>query len=132
MQQSTEMMKQIDTTILTMGAAGNQRILEIGIKEGSLKIDGVEDKIIFELESQNVYSEPGKEISDGDITILTEKKSGFYLVSLMRDYSDDYDLKFEGVDELKIISPASTSYDLTILNEGAGEDSRIIMNVSLN
>lgn len=132
LKQSTEMMKQIDTTISTMGAAGNQRILEIGIKEGALKIDGDADKISFELESQSVYSEPGKNISDGNIIILTEKRSGYNLVSLTRDYSESYDLEFEGKDELKIIGKASTSYKLTILNEGAGEDSRIIMNVSLN
>jgi len=132
LQQSTEMMKQIDVTILTMGAAGNQRISEIGIKEGNLKIDGVNDKIIFELESQSVYSEPGKKINDGSIEILTEKRSGYNLVSLTRDYNKNYDLKFEGKDELKIISHSSTSYDLTIRNEGAGDDNRIILNMSLN
>ncbi|MDD5012558.1 MAG: hypothetical protein PHQ66_02865 [Candidatus Nanoarchaeia archaeon] len=131
LKQSTEMMKQIDTTILTMGAAGNQRILEIGIKEGDLKIDGAADEIIFELESQSVYSEPGREISDGNIIVLTEKKSGYNLVTLTRNYSADYDLRFEGKNEQKIISSSSTSYKLTILNEGAGTDSRIILNMSV-
>lgn len=132
LQQSTEMMKQIDTTILTMGAAGNQRILEIGIKEGNLRIDCDDDQMIFELESQSIYSEPGKEITDGNIVILTEKRSGYNLVSLRRNYSERYNLKFEGKEEVKIISKASTSYKLTILNEGEGTDDRIIMNMSVS
>jgi len=132
LQQSTEMMKQIDTTILTMGAAGNQRILEIGIKEGNLRIDCDDDQMIFELESQSIYSEPGKEITDGNIVILTEKRSGYNLVSLRRNYSERYDLKFEGKEEVKVISKASTSYKLTILNEGEGTDDRVIMNMSIN
>jgi len=131
LQQSTEMMKQIDTTILTMGAAGNQRILEIGIKKGNLKMDCVNDKIIFEMESQSIYSEPEVEISDGNIIILTEKMSGFNRVTLTINYNEKYDLKFEGKDELKDISSASTSYKLTILNKGEGTDGRIIMDMSL-
>ncbi|MCK9596057.1 hypothetical protein M0R19_02655 [Candidatus Pacearchaeota archaeon] len=130
LQQSTEMMKEIDSTILSMGAAGNQRILEIGIKKGSLVIDGATDKIIFELESKGTYSEPGKNITDGSIIILTEKKSGFNLVTLTRDYSTDYDLKIEGKDESERISKASTSYKLSILNEG-DRNGKTLMNISL-
>ena len=131
LKQSTEMMKQLDTTILTMGAAGNQRIIEIGIKEGVLKVDGETDKIVFELESQSVYSEPGRAISDGNIIVLTEQRSGFNLVTLTRNYSSNYDLKFDGNDIVKVISSASTSYRLTILNEGVGTDSRIVLNMSV-
>src|SRR4030042_4013421 len=60
LQQSTDMMKQIDSTILTIGASGNQRVLEIGIKEGTLKIDCQNDKMIFEMESKSIYSEPDR------------------------------------------------------------------------
>lgn len=132
LKQSTDMMKQIDSIILTMGATGNQRIIEIGIKEGELEIDGEEDKLRFRLESKSVYSEPGKEISDGTIVILTEEKSGYNLISLTRDYSKNYDIKFGGADEIKVVSHSSTSYDLTIKNEGAGEDGRIILNMSIS
>ncbi len=132
LQQSTEMMKQIDSTILTMGGAGNKRILEIGIKEGSLKIDGLNDKMIFEMESQSIYSEPGKEISDGSVIVLTEKKSGYNLVTLTRDYSSGYDLKFEGKDELKQINKASNPYKISILNEGENANGKIVMNISLS
>src|SRR4030043_358670 len=128
LQQSTEMMKEIDSTILTIGAPGNQRVLEIGIKEGVLKIDCPNDKMIFEMESKSVYSEPGKPVNDGNIIVLTEKKTGYNLVTLTRDYGEDgYDLKFEGDNnELKVISKASTSYKLSILNEGEMDDKTVL------
>lgn len=132
LQQSTDMMKKIDSTILTMGASGNQRVLEIGIKEGALKIDCPNDKIIFEMESKSIYSEPGKNVNDGNIIILTEKKSGYNLVTLTRDYGkNDYNLKFDGNEELKVITKSSTSYKLSILNEGESEG-KIVLNISLS
>ena len=131
LEQSTEMLKSIDSTIVTMGSSGNQRILEVGINEGSLIIDGKNDKIIFELESGSLYSEPGKEINDGNVIVLTEEKSGYYLVTLTLDYSENYDFKFNEEDAEKTISKASTSYNLYILNKGKGSDSRTVMDVSL-
>ncbi len=131
-QQSTEMMKQIDSTILNLGAAGNQRILEIGIKEGSLKIDGVNNKIIFELESKGVYSEPGKKISDGSVIILTEKKSGYNLVTLTIDYNAGYDLTYRGESVIKTISKASTAYKLSIINNGGDAQGKTILDLSLS
>jgi type II secretory pathway pseudopilin PulG len=131
-QQSTEMMKQIDSTILNLGAVGNQRILEIGIKAGDLKIDGVNNKIIFELESKGVYSEPGKSINDGNVVILTEKKSAYNLVTLTIDYSAGYDIKFQGQDIVKTISKASNSYKLSIVNNGGDANGKTVLDLSLN
>jgi len=131
LQQSTDMLKQIDSTILTIGSAGNQRIFDpLTIKEGELKIDGAEDKIIFQMDSKNVYSEPGKIISDGNVKVYTEKKTEFSTVTLTLDYSAKYDIKFDGVDELKTIPSAPTPYKLYIVNEGE-EDDKIILNMSL-
>lgn len=36
-EQSIEMLKNIDSTILTIGAPGNQRLIEIGIKKRRIK-----------------------------------------------------------------------------------------------
>lgn len=132
LQQSIEMMKQIDSTILTMGGAGNQRILEIGIKKGNLKIDGINDKILFDMETQSLYSEPDKSINDGSVVILTQKKSGYNLVTLAIDYSSSYDLKFEGTDILKEIGKSSTSYKLSLSNEGENSNGKTIINISLS
>jgi type II secretory pathway pseudopilin PulG len=132
LQQSTEMLKYIDSVILSMGVAGNQRIIELQIKEGEFKIDGENDKLIFSLESKNVYSEPGKNISDGSVTVLTEEKSGFNLVTLTTDYSNNYNIKYNGKDEAKIISKASTSYKLLISNEGKDMNGKTLLNMSIS
>lgn len=130
-QQSISMMKQIDSTILNMGATGNQRVLEIGIKKGDLKIDGKDNKIIFEMESQSVYSEPGRSIPDGSVVILTKEQSGYNLVTLTGDYNANYNIQFNGADIIKKISKASTSYNLIILNKGADINGKIILDFSL-
>lgn len=134
LQQSTEMLKEIDSTILTMGTAGNQRLLEIGIKKGVFRIDGSigEDKLVFELETKSVYSEPDKEINDGSITIMTKKASGYNIVTLTRDYSDSYDIRVDGADDIKEITKGSVPYRLSILNEGGSATGKIVMNMLLD
>lgn len=130
-QQSIEMMKTIDSTILTIGATGNQRILEIAIKKGNLNVDSVNNKLIFEIESQALYSEPNKDIIDGSVIIRTEERSGFNLVTLTADYSETYNIKFNGADELKRISQSSNAYKLIISNKGGDAGGKIILDFSL-
>jgi len=132
LKQSTDMLKQIDSTLLSMGSAGNQRILEISIKKGELKIDGELEKIIFEMESKTLYSEPDKEITDGSVIILTQKGADTNLVSLTLDYDDVYNLKVQGKDELRTLSSASTPYKFSILNEGADTNGEPIMNITIS
>jgi type II secretory pathway pseudopilin PulG len=131
-EQSIAMMKQIDSTILTMGSAGNQRLLEIGIKKGDLKIDGGNDSIVFEMESKNIYSEPDKNISDGSVVILTQKRTGYNIVTLTIDYRERYNLEIDGKEEVKRLSKASNSYRLSISNEGEDANNKIILNMSIN
>ena len=135
--QSTDMMKQIDETIMNIGAPGNQRVLELGIKEGTLNIDGETDRIFFQLDSKNMYSDVGSDgkgvdIKDGDIIVHTQKKSGYYNVTLTTDYSKNYDIRFQGDDILKGLSKASNPYKVLILNSGVGTDSRTVLDISLN
>jgi hypothetical protein len=131
LQQSTTMLKQIDTTIATMGTTGNQRVIELGIKQGELKIDGVEEKIIFQMDSKGTYSEPGKVINDGNVQVYTEKKSGYNTVTLTLSYGDSYDLEFEGQDIVKTLSKSSTPYKFSISNDGADSNGKIILNISI-
>ena len=131
LQQSTGMLKQIDATIATMGTVGNQRVIEIGIKQGKLKIDGALDRIIFEMDSKSTYSEPGKTINDGDVQVYTEKKSSYNTVTLTLIYDETYNLMFEGRNELKTLSKSSTPYRISISNDGLDSDGKIILNVSI-
>jgi type II secretory pathway pseudopilin PulG len=130
--QSTDMLKQIDSTLLSMGSAGNQRILEISIQKGTIQIDAESEKIIFEMESQSLYSEPDKEITDGSVTILTEERADSNLVRLTLNYADIYNLKVQGTDTLKSFSKASTPYKFLILNKGEDPNGEPIMDVSVS
>jgi type II secretory pathway pseudopilin PulG len=133
LQQSVEMLKTIDLTILDMSGAGNQRLSTITIKKVDLKLDCVNNKIVFESKtgSDCLYSEPGKNVSNGNVIELTQKITGNNLVTLTLDYSSRYNLKFNGEKILKVISEASNPYHLLILNEGEDAGGKIILNMSL-
>lgn len=117
--QSIAMMKDIDSTILTIGGPGNKRVIELGIKKGSLIIDGADDKVLFEIESSYTYSELGTWIDYGEgINIITEKRGEDNLVTIFKDYGGEKDITYNKQNILKTITKAPTPYKLSISNEG--------------
>ncbi len=128
-EQSISMVKDIDSLILTMGGQGNQRMISLGIKKGVLKIDGVNDLIVFEMESKHTYSEPDANIVDGNLIIHTKKIGKSNTVTLTRDYREEYDITYQGKDELKSLSKTSIPYKLLISNKG-GDKTIIDIEVS--
>jgi len=133
-EQSIKMMGQIDSVIreIDQRGVGNQRTMQIELKDGSLKINGVNDKLVFEITSRYQYSEEDSDYSEGDITINTEKKGELNLVSLTIEYGLRYDLTYQLKDNLKTIDKASVPYDVKISNNGAGSDGRIKINFEVN
>ncbi len=126
-EQSIDVLEEIDQIIKNLGGPGNQRVITLKISKGALNIDGENDQIFFELESRYEYSEPGKNINIGDIEVLTEKKARTYDVTLTRDYEDDdYDITYNDADDLKKLSSASTPYKILIADKGESEDKRVI------
>lgn len=123
-EQSIEIMKNIDAVIeeVKYYGAGNQRSIEINLKKGTLKISGINDDIVFEIESRYQYSEPGSAYSEGDLDILTTKKGDLNIVELSRDYSSGYDITYQQVNNLKTFSKASTAYEVIISNNGLNGD----------
>lgn len=126
--QSIEMLEDIDTTIIdiTTGGQGNKRILEIGIKKGTLFVDGVNDKIIFEAEIGHAYSELESPISKGNLEILTEEFGSEYKVTVTRDYSSAYDVQYNSASEEGAITKSSSSYKLSITNSGTSEGKTVL------
>ncbi len=118
--QSIEVMRYIDSIIAEVGQGvpGNKREFEVGIKKGTLTFDGKDDKIIFKIKSNYEYSEPEIAINEGDLEILTTKKGEDITVTLTVNYTQ-YDLKYKGEDEVKILPAASTPYRVLISNEGS-------------
>jgi uncharacterized protein (UPF0333 family) len=117
-EQSITMMQNIDKTILSIeGVAGNKIIIDLGLKKGTLKIDAQKDEIVFEIESKYIYSQPGEKINVGDLIALTEETGSLNKITLTSNYSE-YDLTYDGKNESKLITHASTPYKLSIENKG--------------
>lgn len=129
-EQSLEVLNDIDELLLNIGSPGNKRLIEIGIRKGSLKIDGSNDEVLFEMESRYIYTEPGQEVQIGNIVARTEEKGRYNLVTLKRDYSDEYNLKYKNEETLKTFNKASTPYKIFISNEGE-ESGETIINFDL-
>lgn len=130
-EQSISVLEDIDLIIKTLGDPGNQRIINLGISRGVFNIDGEHDKLFFEIESRYTYSEPGRNITIGNIIVLTEKKGKINDVTLTRDYSEGYDITYKNINELKKIGKTSTSYTLLIANKGEDASNKIIINMEV-
>ena len=95
---------------------GNKREIEIGIKKGSLTIDGINNKIIFNIDSKYMYSEPGQEYHEGDITILNNQIGELNKLNATMNY--DYNITWEGKPQMENLGSSSTAYQLFISNKG--------------
>jgi type II secretory pathway pseudopilin PulG len=124
--QSIDLLKKIDSTIsgvMNNGVQGTKRSIELSINRGTLRFNGAEDSIKFEMESSLVYSEPGTTITDGNVAILTENKGDENLITLNRKYDSlKYNLTVDNLDEVKSLNPSSTAYKVYISNLGTLED----------
>jgi hypothetical protein len=128
-EKSVAMMKDLDSTITLIGIPGNKRIIEIGLKSGDLKIDGIEDKIVFSMETEGEYSEVGEEVVDGKLIILTEKKGGANLVTVTLDYaSKNTNLTYDDEDMIKSFSSSGTSYNFVISKRDLDENIKTVIN----
>ena len=130
-EQSISILEDIDLIIKTIGIPGNQRVIDLGISKGVLNIDGENNRIFFELESRYIYSEPDKNVTIGNIVILTEKKGKTNDVTLTRNYGEDYNITYQNKEELKKISKAPTTYTLLITNKGEDSSNRTIVNMEV-
>ena len=136
-EQTLQLMEDINSQILSVvqGGAGNKRIIDMTIEKGMLQIDGQNNKIIFILEGKYTYSEPGQNVNVGSIVARTEKQGKLNIVTLTNDYSENYDLQYAGANELKTLTKSSTSYKLSISNNGkpdsGGSSPKTIINFEL-
>lgn len=113
--------------IITQSTEGQTRKIDFRIKKGKLVIGAEQNKISFVLENTGLeYSEVGAEISQGDITVLTEENGKKYNINLVLDYAGTYNVQFDSTDTDKILTQAPTAYQLLIKNMGNG-----IMDVTL-
>jgi type II secretory pathway pseudopilin PulG len=118
-EQSLEVMKNIDNLILTIGSPGNKRLIDLTIKKGDVIIDGENDTITFEINSRYVYTEPGEQVPIGNMVALTIDRGEYNFVTITRDFSNNYNLTYQNQDTSKTLNKASTPYKLYLTNNGA-------------
>ncbi len=130
-EQSISVLEEIDVIIKNMGDPGNQRVITLSLTKGILNLDGENDKIFFELESRYEYSQPGTNISIGNIIAKTEARGKIYDITLIQDYFEEYNIRFKNIDELYSIKRAATPYRILISNKGADELGKTIINIEV-
>lgn len=134
-EQTIGIFEDIDSQILSVvqGGTGNKRVIEIGLKKGTIFVHKANDTISYEVETKYTYSEPGQDIYIGNIKIHTLKKGEYNEVALTLNYGDVYDLRFDGNnDGKKAITKSSTPYQLLISNVGENDEGKIIIDLTLN
>ena len=132
-EQSLVIMKEIDGIISEVAntGPGNKRLIEVGIKKGLLKFDGEGDTISFEIESQYAYSQAGEPFDEGGITVVTQTRGNYNLVSLTNNYTEEHNITYSGEDVSRTLTQAPTSYTLSITNMGI-EGTKTIIDINFN
>jgi len=131
-EQSVEIIRKIDSTILNIGEAGNQREVNVEIKKGSLFIDGKNDQIVFEILSKYEYSELDTEFTNLGIKEMTTKSGNLFNVTLRADYSGKKNISYNERDEIFSLTKSSNAYNLLLKNIGDDSGGLTIINFKLN
>jgi len=130
-EQSVEIMNNLEGVFSEVLIPGNKRIVELGIKKGEFRINSAEDKIEFEIQSSHIYSEPGETIYVGNLNITTTDLGKYADVLIVRDYSNQYNLIYKNGEESKTLTRSSIPYRLVVTNEGEDSSGRVIINLDL-
>ena len=105
-------------------SAGNRKIIFLKITKGKLEINPSNNKITYTLDNAKLeFSEPGKQIIEGDIIIQTDKFGNRYNIKLELDYKTGpetiLDIKFKNDNiNVEILHSGATPYKLQLENKG--------------
>jgi len=131
--QSITIMSDLDSKISEVSESGdgNRRVLEASIKKGSLRIEGVNDSLILDIESVYPYTESGESYSEQGIEIITLEKGGKNKVTLLKNYSETLNITYSGKEETKTLSQSATFYRIYIENKGNVNQDKITVEIGL-
>lgn len=131
-EQSLEIIKEIDNSISGIGTPGNKRLIEIGVKKGTFTIDSTHDLIIFEMQTDYKYSESEEPVYIGNIKTITQGENQYSKVILERNFTESYDFIYGDAVTNKTLAKASTPYRLFIENKGTGTiPNKIVINFNV-
>lgn len=134
LEQSLEMMQDMADTIkdVNQGGEGSQRIIEIGIKKGTIRINSVEDSLVFELESSYMYSEPGVKYPRGDLIVLTETVGETNIVTFSLKYKDIFDITYMEEENSKTLGKGNLPYKILIKKGPENDDGITNIDIEVN
>ncbi|MCR4327808.1 MAG: hypothetical protein NUV46_04480 [Nanoarchaeota archaeon] len=118
-EQSLNVMRQLDSVVNEVyeEGVGNKRIVEVLIKKGELKINTVNDSLIFEFEGNYQYSEINQNYSESSFDIKTTQNGPVYKITIEKEYSN-FNLTYSDSDSSKVFGGSPTPYRLFISNKG--------------
>lgn len=121
-QSSLNTLQNIDKVIKECNLApGTSRELFVRISKGSMTIDSENNQIIYEMMSSYGYSEPGINITIGNINALTTNSSGGFKVKLWLNYTNIVNIT--STEGKQILTQTGTPYKVYIKNLGPSQDS---------
>lgn len=130
-EQSIKIIEDMDSLIKTLGVAGNQRVVTLVINKGELNIDGQKDLLFFKIESRYTYSEPGQNVTSGNLIIRTDKIGKINDVTITQNYTATYNITFQGTEGFGEVSKSSTPYKIIISNKGLDSSGRWVIDLNV-
>ena len=123
--QIIESMSSIDEKVGEVDSVeGNRRSIDLKVGDGEFVVDGVNNMIIWRINSDYQYSEEDVVVDIGDFNVLTTKGDP-WTVEIMRPY--DFDIRFDSVDEEKVLEESSAPYSVYVENLGRNDDGKAIV-----
>jgi len=117
--QTISAMNKLDETISkTRVASGTRLEYLLQLSKGTFEINATTDNIIWTIDSSVARSEVNKPINVGNIRLLTVPSADRWIVSVALNYSNLFNLTYNGKDENKVLGEAKIPYDLWIENRG--------------
>jgi len=118
--QTISTMNRLDETISrTREAPGTRLEYLLQLSKGTVEINAVSNSITWTIDSSVARSEINKPINVGSIKMLTTPISADrWGVSLTLNYTNMFNLTYNGNDENKVLGEAKIPYDLWIENRG--------------
>lgn len=116
-EQTATALNELDKKIIEITQApGNSRVIEFKIAKGKLEINQDTDSIVYYLEDTKLeLSEPGENIKQGNLVLLTKKEAARFTISLTLNY-DNIDIINQNSDPI-ILQAGATPYKIVIENQ---------------
>lgn len=115
--EAIDSMNKIDLKISEVQAVtGSRRVMDLKIAKGKLIFDGINERIVWEIDSAYKFSEIDDHVPIGDLDVLTEEDSGEFKVSLTKKLGIDLQVDFS--DDVRELDVAPTPYKVIAENKG--------------